>query len=242
MTKRRDITGQQFGSLTAIEYDHTKGEVTYWKFKCKCGNIRIAHIGQINYSVKKALENNDLESPSCGCVRIAKITKHGYRKHSKTSEEGTHPLYKVYRGMMDRCYNSNDPNYFRYGGRGVTVCDAWVGNPKAFIEWSLSNGWEKHLQIDKDIKSKELGINPPIYSPNTCLFVTPKVNSYFSSNRKNYGKNKSIKLSIEKANEIINLFNTGNYSKQELGRMYGVTGMTILYCIRKGKIEGSASI
>lgn len=28
--------------------------------------------------------------------------------------------------MLRRCYNSNDPSYERYGGRGITVCGEWL--------------------------------------------------------------------------------------------------------------------
>lgn len=36
--------------------------------------------------------------------------------------------------MKARCYNPQNPNYPRYGGRGITVCDRWRGDFVAFIE------------------------------------------------------------------------------------------------------------
>ena len=38
-----------------------------------------------------------------------------------------HPLYGLYSNMKNRCYNSNNPSFARYGGRGITVCDDWLG-------------------------------------------------------------------------------------------------------------------
>ena len=54
---REDITGQTFGYLTAIGYDHFDGKSSYWKFRCKCGNTVIR-------SLKKLRE---AKTPSCGC-------------------------------------------------------------------------------------------------------------------------------------------------------------------------------
>ena len=34
-------------------------------------------------------------------------------------------LVKTWSYMMSRCYNSTDPAYSNYGGRGIKVCDRW---------------------------------------------------------------------------------------------------------------------
>lgn len=34
-------------------------------------------------------------------------------------------LYGTWRSMLQRCSNSNDPNYKHYGGRGIGVCERW---------------------------------------------------------------------------------------------------------------------
>jgi hypothetical protein len=36
-----------------------------------------------------------------------------------------HPLYSVWRSMLDRCRNQNNPAFHRYGGRGIKVCEKW---------------------------------------------------------------------------------------------------------------------
>jgi len=33
--------------------------------------------------------------------------------------------YTSWSQMKDRCYNKNDHAFYRYGGRGITVCDRW---------------------------------------------------------------------------------------------------------------------
>ena len=35
------------------------------------------------------------------------------------------PTYRSWVAMLTRCYNRRAPNYPIYGGRGISVCDAW---------------------------------------------------------------------------------------------------------------------
>lgn len=100
-----------------------------------------------------------------------------------------HPLYNIYYNIYGRCYNKNRDNYKYYGGKGVVICDEWLNNPKLFIEWALQNGWRRGLQIDKDIKSKELGINPPIYSPECCSIISKNKNNLHTSQNRYFTVN-----------------------------------------------------
>ena len=72
-------------------------------------------------------------------------------------------------GIMSRCYNPNFPKYPIYGGRGITVCEEWRNNPQAFIDWALTSGFKKGLQIDRMDNDKG-------YSPENCHWVTNRVN------------------------------------------------------------------
>lgn len=36
-----------------------------------------------------------------------------------------HPLYQMWAGMVGRCTCPTKTGWHRYGGRGITVCDAW---------------------------------------------------------------------------------------------------------------------
>jgi hypothetical protein len=78
--------------------------------------------------------------------------------------------------MKARCYNEKHDAYPYYGGRGVRVCEEWLNNPKAFIDWAIANGWQRGLDIDKDIKAKKIGMDAIVYSPDICQFVTKKEN------------------------------------------------------------------
>lgn len=43
--------------------------------------------------------------------------------HARKGDE--HPLYRMWRGMLSRCENTNVSCYPRYGGRGISVCARW---------------------------------------------------------------------------------------------------------------------
>ena len=86
-------------------------------------------------------------------------------------------LYYIWNGIKQRCYNPSRKDYARYGGVGVTMADEWKNDSMAFITWCKNNGWNKSLVIDKDIKSKQLGIFPAIYAPHTVSFITPQENA-----------------------------------------------------------------
>jgi hypothetical protein len=51
--------------------------------------------------------------------RAATVTPDGKRR----------PEYNVYRLMLQRCFNRNNPGFGRYGGRElpITVCERWLG-------------------------------------------------------------------------------------------------------------------
>lgn len=95
---------------------------------------------------------------------------------TKTTEY-THPLYAIWNGIKQRCYNPKRKDYNRYGAIGVTMAPEWKDDSNTFITWCLDNGWTPDLHIDKDIKCNEQGISPTIYSPNTISFVSPSRNA-----------------------------------------------------------------
>lgn len=65
----KNITGEKFGKLTAIEFVFTKNKNAYWKCKCDCGNVK-------NISQASLYKGN---STSCGCKTKIYWNKQLYR-------------------------------------------------------------------------------------------------------------------------------------------------------------------
>ena len=85
-------------------------------------------------------------------------------------------LKGIYNGIKQRCYNSNNPNYPNYGGRGVRVSDEWLDSYTAFENWALSNGYNDNLTIDR------INVNGD-YEPGNCRWADLKVQS---NNKRHY--------------------------------------------------------
>lgn len=79
-------------------------------------------------------------------------------------------LQKVYIAMKHRCTNVNYPEYPRYGGRAITICDDWltINGSVNFINWALNNGYKPGLEIDR--RDNDGG-----YSPDNCRFVIKRL-------------------------------------------------------------------
>ena len=79
-------------------------------------------------------------------------------------------LYLVRRAALRRCNDTRDPDYHRYGARGIEMCEEWTDHPKAFVEWALANGYRHGLYLDRKDSDGP-------YSPANCRFVTPSESS-----------------------------------------------------------------
>lgn len=80
----------------------------------------------------------------------------------------------IYSGMKQRCYNTTDKSYRFYGAKGIKIDEEWLTNPIEFENWSLTNGYNDDLTIDRIDSSKN-------YGPNNCRWVPLKENSKFKS-------------------------------------------------------------
>lgn len=84
----------------------------------------------------------------------------------------------LWRGMLNRCYDINNPNYMYYGGRGVTVCERWLCCENFIEDIPLIKGYDEYLfrrgllELDKDIRDA----GRKQYSLIGCQFVTRQTN------------------------------------------------------------------
>lgn len=86
----------------------------------------------------------------------------------------THPeehrrLSNIYHHMKRRCFNKKNIAYHNYGGRGITICQEWLGSKgfHNFKTWARNNGYNDKLIIDRIN-------NDGNYEPSNCRWVTLK--------------------------------------------------------------------
>lgn len=142
-----NLTGKRFGKITVINYAYSKNGHTFWNCECECGTKKVIMGTSLNTGKTK----------SCGCLIAESKTTHGLSYH---------PLYRVHSTMKQRCYNYNCEDYYLYGGKGIIICDEWLGinGVVNFYNWAMNNGYEQGLEIDR-IDSDDN------YEPDNCRWV-----------------------------------------------------------------------
>ena len=51
--RRVSISGQRFGELTAVAFDHMDHHSSYWLFKCDCGREKVMQVKSVKWNLKK---------------------------------------------------------------------------------------------------------------------------------------------------------------------------------------------
>jgi hypothetical protein len=168
MGKKIDITNpSKYARLKILgesEKIHRSGKrkVRYVKVLCDCGNVNTTRLDHLVTGRTK----------SCGCHKLEVLRLKG--KNLKHGDCGT-SLHHRWNGIISRCYNKNNVSYYRYGGRGVDMCDEWRNDYLKFKEWALKNNYKENLQIDRIDNNGN-------YEPNNCRWVTGIVNANNKSN------------------------------------------------------------
>lgn len=143
-----DLIGQRFGKLIVTErIGPNRFRGILWQCKCDCGGSTRAMTSDLRKGKVR----------SCGCSH--------YKDRQTLGGKPTR-LYRIWKNMKKRCYNTRNPDYKYYGYRGIRVCEEWH-EFSPFNQWAMANGYRDDLTLDRIN-------NDGNYEPGNCRWATRK--------------------------------------------------------------------
>lgn len=200
----KDIRGERYGRLVVVRYLGRKNKQSIWECKCDCGEI-------ISVTSSHLRQGN---TKSCGCFKKEVGLSGGSLRKSASIELGVvhkHPLYNIWRSMKARCYKPYSSRYSHYGGRGIKVCERWLGDCgfEHFIEDMGCRPSTRHtidrINLDGD------------YSPKNCRWAT-----YTEQNR-------------NRTNTLFVVFDNKKFSVPEICEKFKLSYRKVYQQLRRGQ-------
>ena len=147
MKPLKDMTGMKFGSWDVIKRGaNGPSGSARWICRCSiCGELKLVRGNHLRVGA----------STKCKpCHDRTFNRKHGMYNTS---------TYKIWEAMVQRCTNPRDKNFYRYGARGIDVCESWLLDFMIF--------WEEMGDRPKDLTLERVDNNSG-YSKSNCQWVT----------------------------------------------------------------------
>lgn len=177
--------GKQFGRWTVIaEAEKTACRRRNVSCRCTCGKTKVVQLNNLRNGT----------SLSCGCLRGEQAAKRE-TIHGQASVKSETTEYRIWKGIITRCTNPNRPEYPRYGGRGIKVCDRWRTFANFFADMGRRPSKKHSLdRIDNDGD----------YQPSNCRWATASEQG-LNTRRTIFLEHKGKRLSLAEWASLLNL-------------------------------------
>ena len=191
----------KYGMMTVIrEVGRDYKSNAFVLCKCDCGCEKVVRLGSLKRGLIK----------SCGCYgRRLASERMKNNKLGATHGLSKTRLYRIWQAMKARCTNCKNDRFKDYGGRGIKICDEWLGSFEVFRDWATSHGYSDKLTIDRiDVNGN--------YTPENCRWIT---NDEQQNNKRN--------------NHLVN-YKGRTYTLTQLSRKLNIPDSTLWYKLKRG--------
>jgi len=162
--KSKDITGEQFGRLTAIlPVCHDKAKSIMWLCVCSCGTEHITSGGSLRRGHTK----------SCGCLSAERALENFAPHREKHGMCGS-PEHRAWAGMRERCLGNWSSNHTEsYRRKGIGICKRWQ---------DFNNFYADMGDKPSPLHSLDRIDNNGDYQPDNCRWATTQQQNNNKSN------------------------------------------------------------
>lgn len=158
-TRRRgyvDLTGQVFGRWTVLGPAGMIRDLRAWLCRCSCPAATVRRVAATNLRHGRSL--------SCGCLKDER------QRLSQLRHGMSHtPEHRAWDSMQSRCLNPKNNVYKNYGGRGIAICQRWLGGD-GFVHFLADMGRRPGPGFSLD-RFPDTNGN---YEPTNCRWATMK--------------------------------------------------------------------
>lgn len=181
----------------AEHFKRSKDKHKLWLCECDCGSSGL-------YIASRVRHGRVTMCRACAFkASAAKNKTHGMRGSSE---------YRIWIGIKTRCTNKNAPDYNRYGGRGITMCDEWNDSFVEFLSYLGPRPSKKH-SVDRIDNDKG-------YEPGNVRWAT----------KTEQARNRRDSTYVTDGNRVLHI--------NEVANELGITRSAAHLRLKRGKLDG----